>query len=188
MTAKRARTSTRQVHIDGTGYGEYDGLDGLRHLLSLGPQKKTRTRRKKVRDATRSRTYDAEHKAWISTKVDPHKAIRRAISLKAIERRLGKQRMPGIRISKKLTRHAGNANAMWNRVTFSDDNPSISIVLHELAHMYTYRLYSGVAGHGREFRYVLLTLVRYAVGKEAYESLRDSFKEAKLKYTKPREK
>lgn len=61
------------------------------------------------------------------------------------------------------------------------------IVLHEVAHIIAHRVYGTykIAGHGWEYAGVYLEVVRAAMGVEAHNELKASFKKHKVRYTKP---
>lgn len=63
------------------------------------------------------------------------------------------------------------------------------IVTHELAHTITRREHgTKVAGHGWQYCEIYLTLVLYMLGREAHDVLKASFKQHRVRFTKPRER
>ncbi|MGA1036654.1 MAG: hypothetical protein ACO3VQ_02465 [Ilumatobacteraceae bacterium] len=58
-----------------------------------------------------------------------------------------------------------------------------AIVIHEVAH-----LLAGGTRHNWQFCETYLKLVRHFMGKEAHDRLKASFKQHRVKYTKPRQK
>ena len=93
--------------------------------------------------------------------------------------------------------HRGSKNgrgggAYWmyvdQRIQMSDYHANEMICLHELAHaVCQYEFGNGVKHHW-QFCMVYLKLVGYVMGVEARNILRQSFKDHKVKYTKPRAK
>jgi putative metallohydrolase (TIGR04338 family) len=55
------------------------------------------------------------------------------------------------------------------------------VIIHEIAH------FLAGAGHGHDWKFceIELDLVRHFLGKEAYDTLKASFKKNKVRYTKP---
>ena len=62
------------------------------------------------------------------------------------------------------------------------------VVLHELAHTISLRIDSRIAGHGWEYCETYLLLVRYALGVEAHDLLKASFKKHRVKFRAPRKR
>lgn len=65
-----------------------------------------------------------------------------------------------------------------------------AIVLHEAAHVITSRHINvrKASAHGWEFCATLLDLVRFIMGREAHDALKQSFKDNKVRFTKPRKR
>lgn len=78
------------------------------------------------------------------------------------------------------------ANAMRRIINMPTWAWTEDVVLHEISHILTERKYGKVAAHGREFARTYLELVRHQMGKEHGDRLRDSFRQHKVKFTKPR--
>ena len=70
----------------------------------------------------------------------------------------------------------------WARIEY--------VMLHELSHLVVHYEFKRreVAGHGWQFCMVYLKLVKNVMGPEAHDKLKESFKEFRVKYTKPRAK
>jgi putative metallohydrolase (TIGR04338 family) len=63
------------------------------------------------------------------------------------------------------------------------------IVIHEVAHIISARHYGHqIAGHGWEYCSVYLDLVRHIMGVEAFETLKQSFKDHKVKFSEPKKR
>lgn len=73
----------------------------------------------------------------------------------------------------------GRATGGWNRVTLPPWARTEHIILHEVAHSLVPH---DAADHGPEFAATLLTLVRYAMGAEHAATLRESYREHRVKY------
>jgi hypothetical protein len=71
----------------------------------------------------------------------------------------------------------------WS-VTFAQNSfhRSKHVVLHEMAHLMTYKLHKGVAGHGPEFCGILIELTREFRGDDIADKLIDSFHMFNVKY------
>lgn len=64
-----------------------------------------------------------------------------------------------------------------------------AIVLHELAHTVCHREYPvHTAAHGWQYCSIYLTLVLYAMGREAHDTLKAAFKKNRVKFTAPRKR
>lgn len=61
------------------------------------------------------------------------------------------------------------------------------IVLHELAHTVTRRIYPiNIAGHGWQFCATFLKLVLYMIGREAHDELKAEMKRTRVRFRPPR--
>ncbi len=65
---------------------------------------------------------------------------------------------------------------------------STDVVLHELAHTVTMRVYDDrVPAHGWQYCEVYLRIVLYAMGREAHDALKAAFKKNGVRFRKPRQ-
>lgn len=83
---------------------------------------------------------------------------------------------------RKVTVRPGKgSHGSWGYVSIAQvHRHSEAVILHEIAHGL---VGSGCAYHGPEFAGVLLTLVRYQMGKPYADELRASFKKHRVRYT-----
>lgn len=120
----------------------------------------------------------------LSVPVEAELWARRVFSRKAICRRFPVlafryRRQVKVLYYPRLRSVAADANIFHNRVRVGARTITPHLLVHELAHLLTP---SGVASHGREFRRVYLTLVRYALGAESARALRAAFTAKGLTY------
>lgn len=144
----------------------------------------------RARDSQRKRVYVAERVLSKFAKPlrdvqDIERFLKKQLQRKAILRRY-----PDATKKVRVSDGRGRVNAcaygdwkiaipLWARNTH--------IVVHEMAHIVTHRQYGHrVAGHGWEYASVFLDLVRFIMGKEAHDALKQSFKDNKVRFTKPR--
>lgn len=82
---------------------------------------------------------------------------------------------------------AGGSHASRHEIALHDRHHTRTTLIHELAHVIVLRcLPSGVvAGHGREWAWTYLQLVRGLLGADSYKTLRRSFLDNRVKCTKP---
>lgn len=144
-----------------------------------------------VRDSQRSRVYKAERKVYhlgapLREVKDIERFIKKQLARKAITRRYPDA-------TKKVV--VGDGRGRRAACAWGDWKISIPlwarhemVVIHELAHIVANRHYGsrGVAAHGWEFCSVFLDLVRFIMGREAHDALKASFKEHRVRFTKPR--
>lgn len=143
-----------------------------------------------ARDTQRKRVYTAEKVLGQFAKPlrevkDIERYCRKQLRRKAILRRYPSAerafRIKDGRGTRKALVYGGHAIGipLWAR--------NEAIVLHEVAHVINYRHSdTDVAGHGWEFCAVFLDLVRFIMGREAHDALKQSFKDHKVRFTKPR--
>lgn len=146
----------------------------------------------KQRDTQRARVYKADadllpfSRADVSTvplmeayvrKVWTSKRVREAFPLA--------DNQPRVRDGR-ARRHAG-ATDRW--VAVPKWARRESIVVHELAHTITQRVYGyEVAGHGWQYCSVFLKLTLYMMGRPAFEALKAAFKRHRVRFTEPRKR
>jgi putative metallohydrolase (TIGR04338 family) len=144
-----------------------------------------------MRDSQRSKVYKAEEAFYrASGRLETVWAIEHYVNLlksnQALKVKYGQYLEVPIRV--KDGRGNKRASAHRNFIVMPVWARYEGVVLHELAHVINIRKYYSryinrtIAGHGWEFCEVYLTLVYHMMGKEAYETLKKSFKAHGVKY------
>lgn len=149
------------------------------------------------RDTQRKKVYQAEGAAFakdseanveLSTVADIEKFVNHVFSMKRVQkafpRAFGNWDTPSVGDGRARRRAGGNVYGIhmpkWSRCKW--------IVLHELAHTISLRVDSRIAFHGWEYCETYLLLVRYVLGLESYNRLKDSFKSHRIKFRAPRKR
>jgi putative metallohydrolase (TIGR04338 family) len=71
----------------------------------------------------------------------------------------------------------------WGTINLPKWARQDSVILHELAHtLVNFDYHNPVPSHGKEFAKMYLILVKRFMGKEAHDTLRDSFKKHNVHY------
>lgn len=163
------------------------------------------------RDSKRSAVYAAENEAFgqrpkgdLATSCYPHpKAVDRfetlpevrayivrVMSSKRFEKIIGRRIWFDPKAAVRVKDGRGRKSACcwsYRRFSFPMFSRTRWIILHEIAHGATgLKHREPVAAHGREFCAVYLELVRYWIGKEAHDALREQFKQHKVPYAPKR--
>lgn len=144
----------------------------------------------RARDSQRKRLYVAERVLGKFAKPlqdvqDIERFLKKQLQRKAILRRYPDATRT-VRVSDGRGRRNACAYGDW-KIAIPLWARNTHIVIHEMAHIVTHRQYgSKVAGHGWEYANVFLDLVRFIMGNEAHDALKQSFKDHKVKFTKPR--
>jgi putative metallohydrolase (TIGR04338 family) len=147
----------------------------------------------KLRDSQRSKVYKAERVLLRFAKPlrevsDVERYLKKELKRKAIT-----SRYPDAADAFRVKDGRGTRRAL----AYGDHTISIplwarneAIVLHEAAHVITTRHINTrqAAAHGWQFCEALLVLVRFIMGAEAHDALKKSFKDNKVRFTKPRER
>ena len=161
-----------------------------------------------ARDSQRSRMYSAEKEATYKCKIvylDSIHDIRDWVN-KIVDSRWFQFRWPVecIRVTDGRRRSSACGSAQPDRIFVRADRSARyfgwkgtiklpkwaryqMVVLHEIAHVVTdqeYKRSDGIAAHGPEFCSNLLQLVRRWMGAEAHATLKESFKNGRVKHTK----
>lgn len=146
-----------------------------------------------VRDNQRSRVYKAERCLWGDAK--PLREVKdiEAFMKKQLSRKAILKRYPDATRTIQVADGRGTRKAL----AYGDYKISIplwarneAVVIHEIAHIIAHRTYGQyrIAGHGWEFCSVFLDLVRFIMKREAHDALKKSFKEHRVKFTKPKKR
>lgn len=149
------------------------------------------------RDSQRSKVYKAERESGIfksSYRFDN----REAMSIEECQQYVDKiisskyvQRTWNLRGNERVSVVVGRGGGMAYNSPFGAGHISLgvwarqeAIVIHEVAHL----LAGDRARHNWQFCETYLKLIRHFMGKEAHDRLKASFKQHRVKYTKPRPK
>jgi hypothetical protein len=148
----------------------------------------------RMRDSQKSRVYRSDHVldkyGRLETIPEIEVFVRKLWSSERLKKAFGPKGMyswvPKIRDGRGRVKAAGNASGIWLPLW----SRSKGIIIHELAHTLSHRVYGSrnIAGHGWEFCDCYLTLTKIALGRPAHDELKRAFKENKVKYKKPRKK
>ena len=148
---------------------------------------------KRQRDSQRSRLYNADDALipWsepLPEMEDLERYTKWVFGLKRLRNALPgclSWKTPDLRDGRRRNTAAATAWTVW----MPRHSRKSYILLHELAHVLTRRTYGyEVAGHGWEYCSVFLKLVLYAMGREAYNALKASFKRYRVKFKAPRKR
>lgn len=145
----------------------------------------------RTRDVQRKRLYQAENRAGagLGERMDLPEAVdyvRKTLSRAPIRRRYGAvyAKWPilvgdGRGMRSAQGDYRGVDLPRWSRTPL--------VILHEVAHAITDRYYGAdLGGHGPEFASVLLDLVRFGVGKDAYERMKREFQAGAVRFAPKR--
>lgn len=158
-----------------------------RYMNKRKPVRRTPSR---LRDSQRSKVYAAERASIQSA---PEERFRNLSDIehylvKMISSAWWQRRYPVRSIAVKSG--AGTRNAMGTNYSRTRGMISIplwarqeTVILHEVAHVVAGATYGSIPAHGREFCKVFLDLIRWRMGDEAWRSLKDEFRERKVKHT-----
>jgi len=149
-----------------------------------------------VRDSQRSKVYTAEKEALRPDEVGQsgksgNKSFQTIEEVEAYLRWLI-QRAPIQRRYKRelyarvYLKAGKGAHATAHVITIPKWGRTMDVACHELAHVIIGRHYprDNVQSHGREYCKVYLDLVRFGIGAEAEEALKQSFRRHRVKFTK----
>lgn len=156
------------------------------------------------RDTQRSKVYKAEKEAFrdhakaserLETVEDMEKYVKYVFGLKRVRDAFPNAmpvgdsvfcgwRLPNVRDGRGRRCAGGDVRGItmpvWSRSKW--------IVLHELAHTISLRIHRGIAAHGWEYCATYLLLVRYALGVEAHDLLKEQFKAHRVRFRAPRKR
>lgn len=146
-----------------------------------------------LRDTQRKKVYNAEAVLLRFAKplreiTDIEKYLRKQLARKAIT-----SRYPDAAEAMRVKDGRGTRKALAYG-TYAISIPlwarNEAIVLHEAAHVITSRHIDRrkASAHGWQFCETLLVLVRFIMGREAHDALKQSFKDHKVRFSKPRER
>lgn len=144
------------------------------------------------RDSQRKKVYTAERKAFSGAEVDlpevvdVERYIHHVCGLGRVKKSFPELAWRYITVGDGRRRRAAGGDGRgiymprWSRRKW--------IVLHELAHTIMDRRYSNAVGHGWQYAWIYLTLVRHAMGVDAYCRLKTEFKAHRVRYKAPRKR
>lgn len=146
------------------------------------------TRNHKVRDSQRQKVYDAEQvirrKGRTFTSVEEMQGYIDHLMGSAWFRR--RWSIKNVTVKRGREGTSAWANGLRRLINMPTWAWTEDVLLHELSHILTDTHEGKVAPHGREFARIYLELVRHKMGKEHGDALRDSFRQHRVKFTKPR--
>lgn len=142
---------------------------------------------KRERDSQRSKLYKAEgvlgkYSKRLETVPQIERYVKKVSEKATIQRRYKRflTRNIIVRDGRGRLSAGGDYSGIWMPVWSRTEY----LVLHELSHTLTQRKYGQkVAGHGWQYAAIYLDLVRFALGVEAFESLKESFKKHKVRFS-----
>lgn len=157
--------------------------DAFGHPFFTVPAK----RKAKVRDTQRSKLYKAERvldafKTETPTVAHVEKLVARVLASKRVRAKYPPRTGS---VAVKDGRGRRRACSSFGAISIPRWSRKDWIVLHEMAHELASHM-AGRAAHGWEFAECYLYLVKLFMGREAHDALKASFKEHRVRYTKPR--
>lgn len=146
-----------------------------------------------LRDYQKSRVYDAEDVVWgaishtlptFNSEDDIVKWINKILGYKRVAKRYDVC-LNGPDITVKYCSRSTWSEADFDRIKIAARAPAHGLlIVHELAHVFQYRLYpdTQVSAHGPEFVAIYLDLTRIVFGREIHGMLQESMDKHRVDY------